>query len=126
MTDSLLLDRTGAVVTLTLNRPDAMNALDVDLKEALRDTLAQLESDRSCRAIVLAGAGRAFCVGQDLREHAELLEAGDPAPLSTVRDHYNPLITALAALPVPTVAAVNGTAATTGLGRLASRCAIGL
>ncbi len=66
MTDSLLVDRTDAVVTLTLNRPDAMNALDVDLKEALRDTLASLESDRSCRAIVLAGAGKAFCPGSSL------------------------------------------------------------
>ena len=51
---SLLLDRTDAVVTLTLNRPEAMNALDVDLKEALRDALASCASDKSCRAIVLA------------------------------------------------------------------------
>ena len=113
MTDSLLVARTDAVVTVTLNRPDAMNALDVDLKEALRDTLAQLESDRTCRAIVLAGAGRAFCVGQDLREHAATLESG-ATDLDTVRAHYNPIAQRLADMPKPVVAAVRGTAAGAG------------
>lgn len=113
MTDSLLVDRADAVVTLTLNRPDAMNALDVELKEALRDTLATLESDRSCRAIVLAGAGRAFCVGQDLREHAGILAAGS-TDLDTVRAHYNPIAQRLASMPKPVVAAVRGAAAGAG------------
>jgi 2-(1,2-epoxy-1,2-dihydrophenyl)acetyl-CoA isomerase len=113
MTDSLLVDRTDAVVTLTLNRPDAMNALDVELKEALRDQLAQIESDRSIRAVVLAGAGRAFCVGQDLREHAKILGGGS-TELDTVRQHYNPIALRLASLPKPVVAAVRGNAAGAG------------
>jgi 2-(1,2-epoxy-1,2-dihydrophenyl)acetyl-CoA isomerase len=113
MTDSLLVDRTDAVVTLTLNRPDAMNALDVGLKEALRDTLAGLATERSCRAIVLAGSGGAFCVGQDLREHAELLESGR-TDLDTVRVHYNPIAQRLASMPQPVVAAVRGMAAGAG------------
>lgn len=113
MTDSLLVDRTDAVVTLTLNRPDAMNALDVELKVALRDTLAALETDRSCRAIVLAGAGKAFCVGQDLREHAGVLAAGGNA-LETVPAHYNPIAQRLANMPKPVVAAVRGVAAGAG------------
>jgi 2-(1,2-epoxy-1,2-dihydrophenyl)acetyl-CoA isomerase len=113
MTDSLLVDRTDAVVTLTMNRPESMNALDIDLKVALRDTLASLESDRSCRAIVLAGAGRAFCVGQDLREHAEILASGS-TDLDTVRAHYNPIAQRLASMPKPVVAAVRGTAAGAG------------
>ena len=113
MTDSLLVERTDAIVTLTLNRPDAMNALDVELKVALRDTLADLETDKSCRAIVLAGAGRAFCVGQDLREHAALLESGR-TDLDTVREHYNPIAQRLAGMPKPVVAAVRGMAAGAG------------
>ncbi len=112
-TESLLIDRTDAVVTLTLNRPEAMNALTVELKEALRDTLAALETDRSCRAIVLAGAGTAFCVGQDLREHAEQLESGR-TDLDTVRIHYNPIAQRLASMPKPVVAAVRGMAAGAG------------
>ncbi|MEV6350002.1 enoyl-CoA hydratase-related protein [Actinoplanes sp. NPDC051851] len=110
--DSLLVDRTGAVVTLTLNRPEAMNSFTVDLKEALRDTLASLESDRSCRAIVLAGAGGAFCGGQDLREHAAQLEKS--TDLNTVQVHYNPIAQRLANMPKPVVAAVRGMAAGAG------------
>ncbi|WIM96028.1 enoyl-CoA hydratase-related protein [Actinoplanes oblitus] len=112
MTDVLLVDRTDAVVTLTLNRPEAMNSFTVDLKEALRDTLAELETDRSCRAIVLAGAGHAFCGGQDLREHATLLEKS--TDLDTVRVHYNPIAQRLASMPKPVIAAVRGMAAGAG------------
>jgi 2-(1,2-epoxy-1,2-dihydrophenyl)acetyl-CoA isomerase len=114
VTEPLLVERTDAVVTLTLNRPAAMNALDVPLKEALRDALAALETDRSCRAVVLAGAGTAFSAGQDLREHVAVLEAGGGDPLGTVRAHYNPIAARLANLPKPVVAAVRGMAAGAG------------
>ncbi|HEY6594277.1 MAG TPA: enoyl-CoA hydratase-related protein [Asanoa sp.] len=114
MTDVLLVDRNDGVVTLTLNRPEAMNALDLSLKEALRDTLAALESDRACRAVVLTGAGRAFCAGQDLREHVTTLESRSEDPLGTVRAHYNPIASRLANLPKPVVAAVRGMAAGAG------------
>jgi 2-(1,2-epoxy-1,2-dihydrophenyl)acetyl-CoA isomerase len=115
VTDSLLVERTGGVVTLTFNRPDAMNALDTELKTALREAVESLAADRSCRAVVLTGAGgRAFCVGQDLREHVGVLaaEAGDP--LGTVLTHYNPITMALATLDRPVVAAVRGMAAGAG------------
>src|SRR4051812_13083868 len=112
MADPLLVDRDGAVVTLTLNRPDALNALDVALKLALRDAVAEIRTDHGIRAVVLAGAGRAFCVGQDLREHVESL--GGPQPLSTVAEHYNPLVLAIAGLDRPVVAAVRGMAAGAG------------
>jgi len=121
MTDELLVERDGAVATLTLNRPDTLNSLNRPLKEALRDGLAELDGDPTCRAVVLAGAGRAFCVGQDLREHVELLEANDPSPLETVTRHYNPLVLALAGMPKPVIAAVNGMAAGAGAG-LAFAC----
>ena len=116
MSDPVLLDVSGGVATLTLNRPDSLNSLTVDAKVALNEAVRTVAGDPGIRALVLTGSGRAFCVGQDLREHAALLEAGDPAPLSTVREHYNPLVTALASLPFPTIAAINGTAAGAGLG----------
>lgn len=116
MSDTVLLERAGAVAVLTLNRPEALNSLVVEMKVALLQAVEAVRDDDGVRAVVLTGAGRAFCVGQDLREHAALLEAGTPAPLSTVRKHYNPVVTALAQMGKPTVAAVNGTAAGAGLG----------
>ncbi|MCW2725685.1 MAG: paaG [Frankiales bacterium] len=116
MSDTVLLDVTGGVATITLNRPEGMNALTVEAKTALLSAVRSVADDPAVRAVVLTGTGRAFCVGQDLREHAALLDAGDPAPLSTVRDHYNPLVTAIAEMPKPVIAAINGTAAGAGLG----------
>ena len=116
MSDVLLIDRSDAVATLTLNRPESMNSLSVELKEALRDALEDVARDDSVRAVVLTGSGRGFCVGQDLREHVALLEANDPAPLHTVTEHYNPIVLALAGMPKPVVAAVNGMAAGAGAG----------
>ena len=121
MPDPVLLTVGGAVATITLNRPEGMNAMTLELKTALLDAVRTVADDDSVRAVVLTGSGRAFCVGQDLREHAALLEAGDPAPLSTVREHYNPVVSTLATMRKPVVAAVNGTAAGAGLG-LACAC----
>lgn len=70
---------------------------------------------------MLTGSGRAFCAGQDLREHAAQLDGGDGSPLATVSEHYNPLVTMLTGMAKPVVAAVNGTAAGAGLG-LACAC----
>ncbi|MDT4891032.1 MAG: 2-(1,2-epoxy,2-dihydrophenyl)acetyl-CoA isomerase [Pseudonocardiales bacterium] len=121
MSDVLLIDRADGVATLTLNRPDSMNSLSVALKEALMDGLDSIARDETVRAVVLTGAGRGFCGGQDLREHVALLESNDPAPLNTVTEHYNPIVTTLTHLPVPVVAAVNGMAAGAGAG-LAFAC----
>jgi 2-(1,2-epoxy-1,2-dihydrophenyl)acetyl-CoA isomerase len=113
---ALLVERDGGVAILTLNRPESLNSLNVELKEALRDTLIELSGDGSVRAVVLAGAGRAFCVGQDLREHIGTLESGSDAPLDTVRAHFNPVATAIFEMPKPVVAAVRGMAAGAGAG----------
>jgi 2-(1,2-epoxy-1,2-dihydrophenyl)acetyl-CoA isomerase len=91
-----------------------MNSLSVVLKEALLAALTEVRADPAVRAVVLAGAGRAFCVGQDLREHVAMLESGDPTPLRTVRDHYNPITLGIAGMPKPVVAAVRGMAAGAG------------
>ena len=114
MTDSLLVDRADGVVTLTFNRPDSLNSLDAALREEFRDILAELDADPACRAVVLHGAGRAFCVGQDLREHMAILDAGTDDPPRAVREHYNPIAARLGALSRPVVAAVRGMAAGAG------------
>jgi 2-(1,2-epoxy-1,2-dihydrophenyl)acetyl-CoA isomerase len=116
VSDVLLLDRSEGVATLTLNRPDSMNSLSVALKEALSTAIDEVSRDESVRAVVLTGAGRGFCVGQDLREHVALLEANDPAPLNTVTEHYNPMVRGIAEMPKPVIAAVNGMAAGAGAG----------
>jgi 2-(1,2-epoxy-1,2-dihydrophenyl)acetyl-CoA isomerase len=108
-------DVTEGVATITLNRPDAMNSLDVATKEALRDIVTEAADDESVRCVVLTGSGRAFCVGQDLKEHVHLLESGGSDQLfTTVEKHYNPTVTALATMPKPVIAAVNGVAAGAG------------
>ena len=162
MTDSARWDLDGAVATITLNRPQARNALTAELKTALLGALRQAASSPQIRAVLITGAGQAFCAGQDLHEHADLLGAGGPdeatpaagappsgapaartpagsasavgsppagpqppaagpAPLDTVREHYNPLVLAIRSMPKPVVAAVNGVAAGAGAG-LAFAC----
>lgn len=99
---------------ITLDRPEAMNSLDTATKIALRDTVVAAGSDDAVRAVVLTGAGRAFCVGQDLKEHAQALASGESGLATTVREHYNPTVRALLTMPKPVVAAVNGVAAGAG------------
>ena len=103
------------VATITLNRGDAMNSLNIATKEALLAACQAAAADDAVRAVVLTGTGRAFCVGQDLKEHIQLLEADPNSSLSTTVDqHYNPTVTALATMAKPVIAAVNGIAAGAG------------
>lgn len=103
------------VGTILLNRPNAMNALDIQAKRALLAALHDVSGDDTIRVVVLTGSGRAFCAGQDLKEHAALLARGDLDDLwSTVPDHYNPIALAIHELDKPIVAAVNGIAAGAG------------
>lgn len=107
-------DVADAVATITFDRPEGMNSLDTDTKVALRDVVQQAAADPDVRAVVLTGTGRAFSVGQDLKEHAQALASGDSGLGKTVVDHYNPTVSALAGMSKPTVAAVNGVAAGAG------------
>jgi 2-(1,2-epoxy-1,2-dihydrophenyl)acetyl-CoA isomerase len=102
------------VATVRLNRPDAMNALTVATKEALLEALRAVAEDPTVRCVVLTGSGRAFCVGQDLKEHVELLREGAEALWTTVPEHYNPLVELIATMDKPVVAALNGVAAGAG------------
>ncbi len=112
----LALRREDGVATVTLNRPDRGNGLTTGLKTALRDALAQVGADDGVRAVILTGAGRHFCVGQDLGEHADALRAGSSTAFATIDEHYSPIVTALAGMGKPVIAAVNGTCAGAALG----------
>ena len=113
-TEPVLVDQRDAVATVTLNRPDARNALDAATKASLRDAVLGVAADPAVRAVVLTGAGRAFCVGQDLKEHTAELARDARGAWRTVPEHYNPVALALATMPKPVVAAVNGVAAGAG------------
>jgi 2-(1,2-epoxy-1,2-dihydrophenyl)acetyl-CoA isomerase len=107
----LRVEIADAVATVTLDRPEALNALTVPLKEELRATFDGFAGDAAVRAVILTGAGRAFCAGQDLRERLQ----PDALPLADeIRARYNPLIRAMRDLPKPIVGAINGVAAGAG------------
>jgi 2-(1,2-epoxy-1,2-dihydrophenyl)acetyl-CoA isomerase len=110
LSSSVLYEFDDSVATITLDRPDSLNALTAEVKE---DLLQALRQAQEARAIVLTGTGRAFSVGQDLREHADNLAKGKGLD-DTVRRHYNPIVLALREAPAPVVAAVNGVAAGAG------------
>jgi 2-(1,2-epoxy-1,2-dihydrophenyl)acetyl-CoA isomerase len=106
----------GGVVTITFDRPQAMNSLDNATKELLLELVLRASEDTSVRCVVLTGTGRAFCVGQDLREHADNLAAKSVDEVwSTVERHYAPTVRAIGEMDKPVIAAVNGVAAGAGM-----------
>lgn len=120
--DDILFDAAGGVATITLNRPDVLNSFTRPMARRLREALDRVRDDRELRAVVVTGAGRAFCAGQDL---AEAAPANGVAPDlgDIVRDSYNPVIRAIRTLEKPVIAAVNGVAAGAGA-NLAFACDI--
>jgi 2-(1,2-epoxy-1,2-dihydrophenyl)acetyl-CoA isomerase len=104
------VERDGAVATVTLDRPDALNAQTRASRRALLRDLRALSADAAVRGVVLTGAGRAFCAGQDLREQGALEDVDQ-----TIRETYVPIIESLVGMPKPVVAAINGAAAGAGL-----------
>lgn len=115
--DVLLREQSDGVLTLTMNRPDVLNALTLDLLAALGGAIDAAANDPGVRCLVLTGAGRGFCSGADLREGIVGAEGGVPSPEgygATVRDYYSPLILAIRRIEKPVIAAVNGVAAGAG------------
>jgi 2-(1,2-epoxy-1,2-dihydrophenyl)acetyl-CoA isomerase len=112
VSDTILRETAAGVLTITLNRPDALNSFTVEMKEALLAALRDAARDKEVRALVLTGAGRAFCAGQDLKER----QGADVADLGTeLRVRYNPIILAMRRLEKPIVGAINGVAAGAGV-----------
>jgi len=109
---SVTVERDGAVASVILPGP----ALSLAVKEGLLSSLRFAADDESVRAVMLTGTGRAFCVGQDLAEHAAALDKDPATALETVQEHYNPIVTMLTTMPKPVIAAVNGTCVGAGLG----------
>lgn len=104
----------AGIARLTLNRPDRLNSFNEEMHEDIRRALSLLEADQSARVLVLGGAGRAFCAGQDLTDPAVAIGDQPPAIGAVVERNYKPLVLRLQRLRVPTLCAVNGIAAGAG------------
>ncbi len=111
---TILFETSQGIARLTLNRPERLNSFNTVMLAEVRDALAAVRQEGSARVLVLTGAGRGFCAGQDLNDRA-VAPGGEPADLGrSIENGYKPLILALRRLPLPIIAAVNGVAAGAG------------
>jgi 2-(1,2-epoxy-1,2-dihydrophenyl)acetyl-CoA isomerase len=111
---TILFEVSAGIARLTLNRPDRLNSFNVLMHGEVRDALGRLARDSAARVLVLSGAGRGFCAGQDLGDRA-VAPGGQGVDLGeSIEKYYKPLVLALRNLPMPVIAAVNGVAAGAG------------
>jgi len=113
--ESILLHSAGGIARVTLNRPERLNSFTAKMHGELRDALAKVRADTTARVLLITGAGRGFCAGQDLSDRA--VAPGDaPVDLgASIEANYRPLVLALQSFPMPVVCAVNGVAAGAGV-----------
>jgi 2-(1,2-epoxy-1,2-dihydrophenyl)acetyl-CoA isomerase len=112
--ETILFEIADSVATLTLNRPDKLNSFTAAMHRDLRDAMQKVRDDKSLRVLLITGAGRGFCAGQDLSERVMSGDAANVDVGATLEENYNPLVLGLRALPIPVVCAVNGVAAGAG------------
>lgn len=111
MAETIVLDQSQGVLTLTLNRPDVLNAFNEQMSSEMQEALRLAERDAAVRCLVITGAGRGFCSGQDLRDRTENARFSF---VDNLRRRYNPIVAKLRTLEKPVIAAVNGVAAGAG------------
>lgn len=112
--ESILFDNKDGIATVTLNRPDKLNSFTVAMHLELRDALEKIKADPKVRVLLLTGAGRGFCAGQDLSDRAVKPGEGGVDLGESIEKYYGPLVQTLRALPFPVICAVNGVAAGAG------------
>jgi len=121
--DQIIFTRDAGIARITLNRPDRLNSFTTRMHEEVRAALQEVRGDASVRVLLLTGAGRGFCAGQDLSDRA-VAPGAEPVDLgASIEQNYRPLVLGLRALPMPVVCAVNGVAAGAGA-NLALACDI--
>ncbi len=123
MNNTVKYETHQTVATITLNRPDKLNAMNNDLMIGISEAMAQVETDKSIRVVVITGAGRGFCAGADLQGVADSDNSSSAAPTHGMGDYFNPAMQSIHNSPVPTIAKVNGAAGGGGFG-LALACDI--
>ena len=111
--ENVLFDIGAGIARLTFNRPERLNSFNAAMHAEVRDALAQVR-ERQARVLVITGAGRGFCAGQDLNDRAVAPGAATPDLADSIEKNYKPLVLALRELPLPVIAAVNGVAAGAG------------
>src|SRR4051794_3192910 len=112
--EQILYHSADGIARITLNRPERLNSFTTQMHAELRDALARVRADRSTRVLLLTGAGRGFCAGQDLSDR-KVQPGSAPVDLgASIEENYRPLVLGLRALPIPVVCAVNGVAAGAG------------
>jgi len=121
--EQILYENANGIARITLNRPDRLNSFTAQMHAELRDALARLREEGTARVLLLTGAGRGFCAGQDLSDR-KVQPGSAPVDLgASIEENYKPLVLGLRALPMPVVCAVNGVAAGAGA-NLALACDI--